>query len=187
MPLVTAVELAKALHRDAAAIRVAVKSGRITKRADGLFDLDTAIQEFNKTTHHEKGHHNRSGGKTLSEVFADEDRKAGTLPEIPSPDIPLPQETKSTAYAKARAGTQIYEALLRKLRYEEKAKHLTPTADVENARFTEFRTLREACFNIPSRIAALLAGESDVARCQQLLEDELSSVFEAFADGKLAA
>lgn len=184
MPLVTEVQLAAALKRNRMAIRGAEKAGRITKRPDGLYDLDSAIQEFNETTHHEKGHNNRSG-KTLYEVFTEE--KPGALPEIPSPEIPLPQETKSTAYAKARAGTQIYEALLRKLRYEEKAKHLTPTADVENARFTEFRTLREACFNIPSRIAALLAGESDVGRCQKLLEDELISVFEAFADGKLAA
>ena|SRR5215831_347163 len=185
MPLVTDVELAKVLKRDPMAIRVAARTGRITKRPDGLYDLEQAVQEFQDSTQHEKGHNNRSGksGKTLMEVFANE----GKLPDIPAPDIPLPTEAKSTAYAKARAGTQIYEALLKKLRYEERAKNLTPTVDVENARFTEFRTLREACFNIPSRIAALLAGESDVARCQQLLEAELTNVFQAFADGKLAA
>jgi hypothetical protein len=172
MPLVNEVQLAKALKRDRKAVRLAAEQGRITRREDGLFDLETAIQQWEETTHHEKGHNNR----------------ATKLPaDIPAPDIPLRTETKSTDYAKARAGTQIYEALLKKLRYEERAKHLTPTVDVENARFTEFRILREACFNIPPRIAALIAGETEVERCQQLLESELNNVFNAFADGKLSA
>jgi hypothetical protein len=168
--IVTELELARVLKRDQRAVRQAVETGRITQRPDGKFDLETAVQEFADTTHHEKGHNNRS---------------RAALPEIPNAEIPLPAEAKSTAYAKARAGTQVYEALLKKLRYEERAKNLTPTADVESARFAEFRTLREACFNIPSRIAALLAGESDVAKCQQMLENELTNVFAAFADGKL--
>ena len=121
MPLVSEVELAKVLGRDRMAIRAAVRNGRLTQRPDKLFDLDQAVQEFQDTTHHERGHNNRSA-RTLNPAPA-----TGTLPEIPTPEIPLPQETKSTAYVKARAGTQIYEALLKKLRYEERAKHLTPT------------------------------------------------------------
>lgn len=171
MPLVNEVQLAAALKRDRKAVRLAAEQGRIT-RVNGMFDLDQAIQQWNETTHHEKGHNNRAPKPAA---------------DLPTPDIPLRPETRSTDYAKARAGTQIYEALLKKLRYEERAKHLTPTADVENARFTEFRILREACFNIPSRIAPIIAGESDVERCQQLLEAELYAVFNAFADGKLAA
>jgi hypothetical protein len=181
MPLVGELELARALKRNRTAVRLAVETGRVTRRPDGLFDLDQALREWAETTQHEKGHNNRSAGPRAVPA-----ELPGGLPDLATPDIPLPTaETKSTAYATARAGTQIYEALLKKLRYEERAKHLTPTADVESARFTEFRTLREACFNIPSRISALLAGEPDVARCQQMLENELTNVFAAFADGKL--
>lgn len=181
MPLVSELQLARALRRNQTAIRLAADTGRITRRPDGLYDLKQAMQEFADTTHHEKGHDNRSGSVRIPAAAP-----GGVIPDLPVPEIPSPVETKSTAYAKARAGTQIYEALLKKLRYEERAKNLTPTADVENARFIEFRTLREACFNIPSRIAALLAGESDVARCQLMLENELTNVFCAFADGKLS-
>jgi hypothetical protein len=172
MPLVNEAQLAKALKRDRKAVRLAAEQGRLTRRPDGLFDLDQSIQQWEETTHHEKGHNNRA-----TKMPAD----------IPVPEIPLRAETRSTDYAKARAGTQIYEALLKKLSYEKKAGNLTPTQDVENARFTEFRILREACFNIPSRVAAIVAGETDVERCQQLLEAELHSVFNAFAEGKLAA
>jgi hypothetical protein len=169
MPLVTEAELAKHLNRNRTAVRLAAEQGRLTQREDGRFDLEQAVREWTETTHHEKGHNNRA-----------------PKPEIPTPDIPLRSETKSTDYAKARAGTQIYEALLKKLRYEERAKHLTPTADVETARFTEFRILREACSNIPARIAAIVAGETQVERCQQLLEAEINTVFNAFAEGKLS-
>src|SRR5215831_17254892 len=183
MPLVSEVELARALKRDLKSVHVAVEKGRVTQRPDGLFDKDQALKEWAETTQHEKGHNNYTR-RAKTEASAAE---PVTVPEIPTPELPLPGEIKSTAYAKARAGTQIYEALLKKLRYEERARNLTPTADVESARFTEFRTLREACFNIPSRISALLAVESDAARCQVILEDELRSVFTAYADGKLAA
>jgi hypothetical protein len=178
------VELAKALKRTRVAIRVAAQAGRITRGKDGLFDLDEAIAEFNATTHHEKGHNNRSG---LPGSGAKPVEFSGKLPEIPAADIPSPQATQSTAYAKARASTQVYEALLKKTRYEERVGNLTPTADVENARFQEFRALREACFNIPSRIAPLLATASDISACQHLLEDELRKVFDAYAEGRLAA
>ena len=171
MPFVSELELARTLKRDRRAVRLAVETGRLTRREDGLFDLDTALREWNDTTQHEKGHNNRST----------------KLPgEIPAPDIPLRTETKSTDYAKARAGSQVYDALTKKVRYEKLVGNLTPTADVEAARFTEFRVLREACFNIPSRIAALVATETDVSRCQALLEMELNTVFNAFADGKLS-
>jgi hypothetical protein len=175
MALVGEVELARVLKRDRMAIRKAVTAGRITQRSDGLFELDAAIAEFNANTQHEKGHNNRSGSAaSLKQTSGDEP------PEIPAE---LPAMGKQPTYATARTNKEWYEAKLKRLNYEKRAQSLTPTADVEAARFTEFRTLREACFQIPSRVAALLAGESDVARCQQLLNDELTKVFEAFANG----
>ena len=176
MPLVSERELAKALGRERMAVRKAVTAGRITQRPDKLFDLDAAITEFNENTHHAKGHNNRSGEPAKQSVDVD---------SAQAPQLPAEPPAGSTTYATARATKEWYEAKLKRLRYEERAGSLTPTADVEAARFTEFRTLREACFQIPSRVAALLAGESDIARCQQLLEAELTNVFAAFADGKL--
>jgi hypothetical protein len=178
MTLVNEVELGRLLKRTRIAIRQAVAAGRLTQRPDGLFDRDEAILEWTESTQHEKGHNNMHGPVL---------HPGGPLPELPSPEIPSPSETRASAYGKARAGEKIYDALLKKLRYEERAGNLTPVVDVENARFVEFRTLREACFNIPSRIAALLATETDVERCEQMLEAELTRVFLAYAEGKLAA
>jgi len=182
LPIVNTIELARYLNRDSKAVRVAVENGRLTPRPDGLFDLEAALKQWAATTHHEKGHNNRSGGP----------RPAVSLPpgaqsaDLPSPEIPLRNEARSTDYAKARAGKEVYEALTKKLNYETRAGRLTPTEDVENARYIEARVLRDACQNIPARIAAQLAGESSVERCQQLLEAEITSVFQAFADGSLS-
>jgi hypothetical protein len=182
MPRVGEVELAKALGRHRMAVRVAKRDGRLTPGPDGLYDLDEAIAEFNATTNHEKGHNNRSARSFARAA----ETPAGDLPEMPEPEIVPLEQTQPTTFAKARANREIYEAKLKKLRYEERAKTLVPADDVESARFLEFRILRDACFNIPSRIAALLAGESDLGRCQQILEAEINNVFTAFADGKLA-
>ena len=177
LPLVSEAELARALKRDWTAVHQAVETGRITPRPDGLYDLDTALREFKENTQHEKGHNNRSGSPRVKQTV--------DIAEKP-PEIQNEIAPQSSTYATARATKEWYEAKLKKLRYEERAHSLTPTVDVETARFIEFRTLREACFQIPSRIGALLAGESDIGRCQQLLEAELTNVFGAFADEKVA-
>jgi hypothetical protein len=106
----------------------------------------------------------------------------------PANDLPLETErpAKASDYAKARAAVQIYEARLKKLRYEEKAKNLVSVRDVEDAAFREMSCLREAFMNIPARLAAQLALESDEARCYAILEAEFIAVFTDYAEGRIA-
>jgi hypothetical protein len=165
-------ELARHLKRDSAAVHYHVRMGHITRRPDGLFDLDTAVAEWEANTQHERGHNNRTN----------------LLEMQPAPDLPLENErpAKSSDYAKARAAVQIFEARLKKLRYEEKAKNLVSARDVEDAAFREMSCLREAFMNIPARLAAQLAAESDQARCYAILEAEIISIFTDYSEGRLA-
>jgi hypothetical protein len=158
------------LKRDPKAIRFAVSVGRITRRPDGLFDADQAIAEWNANTLHERSH---SANKVLEIT--------------PANDLPLENEkaAKASAYARARAAVQIFEARLKKLRYEEKAKNLIPSRDVEDAAFRTVSCLREACMNIPARLAAQLAIESDQARCYAILEAEVIDIFTDYAEGRI--
>jgi hypothetical protein len=171
MTLVGIGELARALRCDPKALRVAVQSGRIRRRPDGLFDQEQALADWEATTQHERGHDNRN----LIEMQ-------------PSTDLPLDHErpAKASDYAKARAAVQIFEARLKKLRYEEKAKSLVPARDVEDAAFRTVSCLREACMNIPARLAAQLAIETDQARCYAILESEIVAVFMDYAEGRIA-
>jgi hypothetical protein len=84
---------------------VAHSSGRITLRPDGLFDADQAMAEWEASTLHERGHDNRNNGLEI----------------LAATDLPLENERPANAsdYAKARLAVQIFEARLKKLRYEE--------------------------------------------------------------------
>src|SRR6516225_4371861 len=102
MPLVGVAELARLLKRDPQAVRFAVSRGRITRRPDGLFDVDQAMAEWEANTLHERSH---SANKVLEMA--------------PPNDLPFENErpAKSSDYAKARAAVQLYEARLKKLKY----------------------------------------------------------------------
>ena len=102
VPLVSELDLARALKRDRRAVRIAVEQGRLTHPPKWIVRAATAIEEFLATTHHEKGHNNRSAAAKKPAG----PELTGGLPDIPAPEIPLPTETKSTAYAKARAGSR---------------------------------------------------------------------------------
>jgi hypothetical protein len=169
--LVGVSELARHLKRDPSAVHYAVRMGHITRRPDGLFELEKVLVEWQANTLHERGHDNRN-----------------VLEMQPAPDLPLDNErpAKSSDYAKARAATQIFEARLKKLRYEERAKNLVPARDVEDAAFRTISCLREACMNIPARLAAQLALESDQGKVYAILEAEVVAIFTDFAEGRIA-
>jgi hypothetical protein len=171
MPLVGIGELAHLLKRDPKAIRFAVSRGRITRRPDGLFDADQAMAEWEANTLHERSH---SANKVLEMA--------------PANDSPLEngKPAKASAYAKARAVAQIYEARLKKLKYEERAGNLVPACDVADAAYRMMSCLKEALMNIPARIAAQLAVESDQARCYAILENELIAILTDYAEGRIA-
>ena len=170
MPLIGIGELAHLLRRDPAAIRFAVSRGRITRRPDGLFDRDQALKEWESNTLHERSH---SAKKVLEMGAAN--------------DLPVENErpAKASDYAKARAAVQIYEARLKKLKYEERARNLVQARDVADAAYREMSCLREALMNIPARVAAQLALESDQARCYAILEAEFIAVFTDYAEGRI--
>jgi hypothetical protein len=183
MALVGIGEMARILERDPKALRNAVRNGRISQRADGMFDTETVLAEWEANTNHLHGHNNRT--KKVVEI---DQQAADPASEEPPADLPLNGErpAQGTDFAKARAATQIYTARLRKLEYEEKAKSLTPARDVADATFQSYRVLRDACMNIPSRLAGVLSTEGDVERCYQILENEVITIFQDFSEGKIA-
>jgi hypothetical protein len=150
-------QLAKELRRDPSSIRELVERGLMTRLPDGSFDLETARREHRENIQHEKN----------------------VRPRLDEPEI------KATDYAKNRAASQHFEAQLKKLRYEEKAKTLTPTRDIEAAQFQEMRVIRDACMNLPARISAQLATETSEHVVHQLIESEIRQIFEDYSEGRL--
>ena len=64
-------------------------------------------------------------------------------------------------------------ARLAKIEFEERSGKLVNREEVTVAAFTAARTIRDSLLNIPDRVAAMLAAESDSVRTHQLLTDEI--------------
>jgi len=142
-------------------VRNAILAGRILRNADG--SIDPAIAD-------------RQWAETTREHLSSKPRTQPTGATEPLPGM---------LYSDARALKEVYEAQRRRLELQQRSGELVKRADVERAAFTRFRNIRDACFNIPARLSALLAAEKDEANVYALLEGELRRIFEDFADAKL--
>lgn len=80
--------------------------------------------------------------------------------------------------AEHQAKREYYKAELTKLEYEERIKKLVLAEDVDAEWFRLARVVRDALMNIPSRLAGVLASESDERKVNQLLEKELREALE---------
>lgn len=172
-------ELARLFEVDPKAIRQLVERGQLERLPNGMFDLEKCVEDWNTKINHNYGHNNRNPN-----VVAMRQRDRENLIATSSGEIP-DKPSKGNEYLKARAAVQIWDARLKKLRYEERAKNLAPTHAIESAKFQEMRIVRDACFTVPARLSAQLAAEGDEHRVYQLLENELLSIFEDYSEGRM--
>lgn len=163
------------------AVQYAVKAGRIQRAADGKIDSGQADADWERNTLHSNA---RYGPKPPKEQGGPAPSHSAKIKAASAAADLSSGERLATGpdYSKARAAKEIYEAKLKKLDYEERLGNLVPRSEVEIAAFNRYRVLRDACFNIPNRIASQIAAESDPAAVFQILEDEIRLVFENFAD-----
>ena len=158
------------------AVQKAVASGRINKRDDGLIDPDVSDVDWARNTsprpqpsykptpaspHHNVQHHTEMPTRELSE--------------------PIKLET-GIEYSRARAIRESYLARLTKIDYEERTGKLVNRDEVEVAAFNKFRQFRDRMLNIPDRLAAEAAAESDPALIHELITVEIRKALLEFSD-----
>jgi hypothetical protein len=181
------------------AVQHAVKAGRITRNPDGLIDSDRADREWEQNTDHSKvpldqrkGIPKKRAGQgptppaATGHVQAGRHRAATHAVRHAEQDAAELGSTERLAtgpdFSKARAAKEIYEARIKKLDYEERLGNLVSRKSVEVEAFTNFRILRDACFNIPDRVSAQIAAETDGSTVYEILMVELRRAFEEFAN-----
>ncbi len=91
-------------------------------------------------------------------------------------------EFGASQYSKARAVREHYQARLAKLEYEQKVGSLVSKDEVQIATYNMTRQFRDAMLNIPDRVAAMLAAESEAARCYEILAIEIRKALNDFSD-----
>lgn len=161
-----------ARHRgvEDAAVHFAVRAGRITRNRDGMIDADTADRDWDANTQERTPTVKKGPARGYYEPTEGE-RAMEPVPGI--------------SYTDARALTQVFVAQKHKLSIREKTGELVLRQEVEEEASKQFKLIRDACFNLPPRLAAQLAAEPDEAACFEILEAAMRRVFEDFAEGRL--
>jgi len=149
MPEMTQVEYAKHLGTSQPYVAKLVKTGRIPKSA-----LVKVGKQF----------------KIISEV-ADEALNRTVKTTI------APKE-KDESYIQIRIESEKVKTRLKELEFQKKSGELILAEDVKKAAFDKARQVRDSILNVPSRVSALLAAESDETKILALLTAELKRALE---------
>ena len=91
------------------------------------------------------------------------------------PDTRVKTGDKS-GFVEARSWSERYRAANIKLALEIKRGLLIRKREVHDKAFTAGRQARDALFNIPDRVAAILAAESDESRVKEIMQAEIEVV-----------
>jgi hypothetical protein len=169
-----------AQHRGVSHVSVlkAIRAGRIERSADGTINVEAADAAWQKNTN--------PGQQARQQPRADPPpAQVHTVPEATVNLDPM-RESKSMAggldYSKARAVRENYMARLAKIEFEERSDKLMSRDEVEVSAFKKYRTFRDSMLNIPDRLAAVIAAETDAAKVHALLSEEIRKMLTEFAD-----
>lgn len=153
---------AYAKHRNVteAAVRKAIKQGRITKNPNGKINPQIADNEWNKNT----------DPAQIKTTFTSN-----------SPDYSqnsLPNVSSGPSYQQSRAIKEAYSAKLLRLQFEKELKKLISVDEVKVVAFNAARMTRDRILNIPDRVIPQLVGKTDIFEMKEILKAELIKALE---------
>ena len=158
------------------AVQKAITSKRITPLPDGTIDPKRANQEWAKNTF---------AGQTIHAATA------AAAPERLPPmyESPAPTGDPVTAYLRARAVKESFQARTAQLEYEERASKLIPAVRASEYAATFSAIVKDGLMAMPDRLAPMLAAVDDEKVIHRMLVADVSAllrkVSKAVADAGL--
>ena len=157
-------------------VQKALASGRITKREDGLIDPEASDLNWARNT----GPRPQPSHKSAT---ASPHHNVQHHAEVPARESGDPNKIETgLEYSRARAVRESYLARLTKIDFEERSGKLVSRDEVQIAAFNKFRQFRDRMLNIPDRLAAEAAAESDSSRVHELIAIEIRKALLEFSD-----
>lgn len=143
-----------ALYRDVsvAAVRKAIKSGRITLNQNKKLNQELADAEWFKNT---------SPAKQRKEADSNQSSSDDKI-----------------SYHRSRAIREDYNAKLTHLQFERESGKLIPIEEVRTSAFNAGRRVRDRLLNIPDRVAPQLVGKASIFEIKNILKSELTKILE---------
>lgn len=155
-----------------AAVRQAIKGGRISLRPDGRIDPRAADRQWERNT---------DPSKPRNSVGGDPKHRKASPDDAPTPmggnGKGAPAENAS-GYARARGAREVYAARLAKLAYEERVGNLVPRELVERGAYLAGQELRDRILALSNRLAPVMARLGDERACRELLRKEARALLE---------
>ncbi len=153
---------AYARHRGVteAAVRKAIRQGRVSKGKNGKINPKTADKEWGQNT-------------DPAQIKADN--------TFDSPDYSqnsAPNSLSGPSYQQSRAIKEAYGAKLLRLQFEKESKKLISIDDVKVSAFNAARMTRDRILNIPDRVIPQLVGKTNIFEMKEILKDELIKALE---------
>lgn len=145
------------------AVQKAIASKRITPLPDGTIDPKRANQEWARNTF---------AGQTIHEATA----AAAPQRLPPMHESPVPTGDPVTAYLRARAVKESFQARTAQLEYEERASKLIPTARVSEYASMLSSVVKEHLMAMPDRLAPLVAALDDEHAVHRILSNDVSAL-----------
>lgn len=143
-----------------AAVRKAVKQGRISKSSSGKINPQIADNQWDKNT----------------------DPAQIKRPDLSEkPDYSQNSSANSLSgpsYQQSRAIKEAYSAKLIRLQFEKESKKLISVDEVKVAAFNAARMTRDRILNIPDRVIPQLVGKTDIFEMKEILRNELVKALE---------
>jgi phage terminase Nu1 subunit (DNA packaging protein) len=143
------------------------KQGRLVTREEGgktIVDFELSDRLIRNTT---------DLGRAKNGSNAQPGR-AASAPIAPLADV----GRVDAIFRQAQAQERAFNAKLAELEYKKAIGELVSAADVRSVHSKRVASLREAILQIPARLAAVLAAESDQAKCHDVLQAELHAVLQ---------
>ena len=103
------------------------------------------------------------------------------LPEAADKAPPGGGFSQNATYMQAKTAAQVYDAKNAQLEYEERSGKLIRVDAVKAALAAAFTSTRDNLLQIPSRLSAILAAETDAAKVHELLQAELYRALEGMS------
>ena len=93
----------------------------------------------------------------------------------PAYNTPHTSDSSSNPYQKSKIMKTTYDAMLKKLEYEERAGKLVSRAQVESDIFAASRATRDHLLMIPKRVAPRIIGQNSISEIEYILKQEITS------------
>jgi len=153
---------AYARHRGVteAAVRKAIRQGRVSKGKNGKINPKTADKEWGQNT----------DPAQIKAVFTEE------KPDYSQNSIP--NTANGPSYQQSRAIKEAYGAKLLRLQFEKESKKLISIDDVKVSAFNAARMTRDRILNIPDRVIPQLVGKTNIFEMKEILKAELIKALE---------